>query len=67
VYDSLNLFGLAVCEHRNGDAARARTWFAQAVAAKDAGRFTSELAARLSRQMYAEAAEALGLPPPAEN
>jgi eukaryotic-like serine/threonine-protein kinase len=65
VYDSLNLFGLALCEHRNGDTARARTWFAQAVAAKDTGRFTSELAARLSRQMYAQVAEALGLPPPA--
>jgi hypothetical protein len=62
----MNLFGLALCAQRTGDAARARSWFAQAVAAKDAGHFSTELAARVFREMYAEAAAALGLPAPPE-
>jgi tetratricopeptide (TPR) repeat protein len=63
-YDALNLFGLALCAHAADDAPKARTLFAQAVAAKDSGRLHTDLAERLMVRMYAQAAKALELPPP---
>ncbi len=60
--DAMNLFGLAICAHQAGDAARARAWFALGVSAKDSGRFPTELPARLLDRLYRQAAEALGLP-----
>jgi tetratricopeptide (TPR) repeat protein len=64
LYDAQNLFGQALCARAAGDLPRARAAFADAIAVKDAGRFNTALAERLHERMYAEAAQALGLPAP---